>query len=79
MRCFSTPLPAPGVAGADPDPPILDPRRVGGVRSGRPCLERFRLEPNSSSEVEAYSGVRRRHLLLTAGEMGATVTMATVD
>lgn len=29
-----------------------------------PCFGEFRLEPNSSSEVEPYSGGRRLHLLL---------------
>lgn len=79
MRCLM-PTP-PGIAATPAGPELvaelsLEPRcgtRWWGRTWGRaPCFAEFRLEPNSSSEVEPYSGGRRLHLLLldtaTAGK-----------
>lgn len=56
-------LPGPAVTAAELfSLPVR--RAVPGLR--RPALGEFLFEPNSSSEVEPYSVLSRRHLLLAA-------------
>ena len=75
ILCLRTTPPGPRAGpraelGAEPDTELgVAPGKRGlrriweGLRWGRPCLDKFLFEPNSSSEVEPYSGGNRRHLL----------------
>lgn len=63
ILCLMVMLPGPAVTA--PELFGLPGRRaVPGLR--RPALGEFLFEPNSSSEVEPYSVLSRRHLLLAA-------------
>lgn len=68
---FLTPSPPGAVTPPQPGLAVLlslelrcGTRWWGRTWERAPCFGEFRLEPNSSSEVEPYSGGRRLHLLL---------------